>query len=259
MLNRIQGILANVYFPETYGQEMSYYETLRVLIDKVNECIDTVNGIEDRLVTYINNRLASYDEVYQARFRTIEANINNISNSIESITANISDISSNLDEAISNINRITSEVSAIQNNITVIQNDLRTLRSYVDSENTKTRETIALNVAQLNSRIDEVNALCTQLADEIKNAEARAKAYTDTEIEALDNRIRTDFAGIAYVYSPFTGKLVTIQTAINELASAGINSYTVSAYDVLMVSASAYGAKNISAYQFDFNSKAVLP
>lgn len=61
-----------------------------------------------------------------------------------------------------------------------------------------------------------------------------------------------------YMYSPFTGEYVHLKVVIMDLASLHMNALTAQEYDDLEIDAEVYDADEITAYNYDWNGKAIL-
>ena len=108
-------------------------------------------------------------------------------------------------------------------------------------------------------------------AREYDDLELTASEYDALEILAIDydlygRRIFEDLGLLKnkwhYMYSPFTGEYVTLQTVISELASLHSDgdqgAITASEYDALELTASDYDDLQISAYDYDWIAKSIL-
>ena len=108
-------------------------------------------------------------------------------------------------------------------------------------------------------------------AREYDDLELTASEYDALEITALDydlygRRLFEDLGILKnkwhYMYSPFTGEYVTLQTVISELASLHSDgdqgAITAFEYDTLELTASDYDDLQISAYDYDWIAKSIL-
>lgn len=114
--------------------------------------------------------------------------------------------------------------------------------------------------------VDTVDARVTQqLADfqesvnnQIVEVRNYLVAYSDIGDQRLENEIQAIQLGQINVIDPTTGLVSPIQTVINNIAGSGGNSLTATEYDALDLSATAYAGYDITAYEYDFNGKALL-
>ena len=108
-------------------------------------------------------------------------------------------------------------------------------------------------------------------AREYDDLELTASEYDALEILAIDydlygRRIFEDLGLLKnkwhYMYSPFTGEYVPLQTVISELASLHSDgpqgAITASEYDALELTAEDYDDLQISAYDYDWIAKSIL-
>lgn len=108
-------------------------------------------------------------------------------------------------------------------------------------------------------------------AQEYDDLELTASEYDALEILAIDYDLyaRKLFEDLGilknkwhYMYSPFTGEYVPLQTVISELASLHSDgpqgAITASEYDALELTAEDYDDLQISAYDYDWIAKSIL-
>lgn len=105
-------------------------------------------------------------------------------------------------------------------------------------------------------------------AQEYDDLGLSAAEYDALEITALDYDLYAlkifEDAGLIknkwhYMYDPFTGAYVPLQTVISELADLHKeNPITAAEYDALEITAEDYDALEIEAVDYDFNGKAIL-
>lgn len=108
-------------------------------------------------------------------------------------------------------------------------------------------------------------------AKEYDDLELTASEYDALEILAIDYDLYArklfEESGLLkdkwhYMYSPFTGEYVPLQTVISELASLHSDgpqgAITASEYDTLELTASDYDDLQISAYDYDWIAKSIL-
>lgn len=62
-----------------------------------------------------------------------------------------------------------------------------------------------------------------------------------------------------YMISPFSGEWVLVSEVVMDLSDLHRNALTATAYDVLALDADTYDAKELTAYNYDWNGAALLP
>lgn len=101
--------------------------------------------------------------------------------------------------------------------------------------------------------------LTYQLTTELNNQIAIIRYYVDTQYNELNQKIDDVIAGDIKVYDPTTGLLSPIQVVINNLFDMNrTNAIMCSEFDGLELTATEFDSKDISAYNFDVNAKALL-
>lgn len=99
---------------------------------------------------------------------------------------------------------------------------------------------------------DAVAALQVYANERMVDAIAASKSYTDEVAQILDNKIDNAIVAGGIVRSPITGNMVTVQAAINELASFHQDGITAGDYDARDLTAQAFDDLNLTAFQYDF-------
>ena len=117
---------------------------------------------------------------------------------------------------------------------------------------------------QVNSSItNQFNDIKIELQSLIATALTEANAYTDTIAAQLNNRIDKVSVGDIELFDPTTGMISPLQTVINNLYNTGrTDALTATEYDELddgePLTASAYDAYELTAFQYDQNAKSLL-
>ena len=99
---------------------------------------------------------------------------------------------------------------------------------------------------------DAVAELQIYANERMTDAVEASNSYTDEVAERLDKKIDEAVTAGGLVRSPITGNMVTVQAAVNELASFHQNGITAGDYDALDLTAQAFDDKNLTAFQYDF-------
>ena len=110
--------------------------------------------------------------------------------------------------------------------------------------------------------VDAVSVKLTEfyakVETEISIAVNYLKAYSDTNDQALSDRIDQIVLGDIQVIDPTTGMLEPLQEVINNIAGTGRDALTSTEYDTLEITATTYDGYQISAYDYDYHGKAIL-
>lgn len=110
--------------------------------------------------------------------------------------------------------------------------------------------------------VDAVSVKLTEfyakVETEISVAVNYLKAYSDTNDQALSDRIDQIVLGDIQVIDPTTGMLEPLQEVINNIAGTGRDALTSTEYDTLEITATTYDGYQISAYDYDYHGKAIL-
>lgn len=114
----------------------------------------------------------------------------------------------------------------------------------------------------------ELNSTTANLTTFVNNSLAALKRYVDSQDSSILEELRYQINLIknslpdlntVYVRSPYTGKIVDVQTAIDELWEyMRVNSLTAYDYDSLHLTANEYDALNMTAYTYDFLGRRYL-
>lgn len=117
---------------------------------------------------------------------------------------------------------------------------------------------------EVNSSIaTQFNEIKIELQSMIATALTQANAYTDTIAAQLEQEIQDVSVGAIDVFDPTTGIVSPLQTVINNLYDTGrTDALTATEYDELddgePLTATAYDAYELTAFQYDQNAKSLL-
>lgn len=163
-------------------------------------------------------------------------------------------------------------IDSVKSDVSTLLDEYKQLKTQMDNLST----TVGGVMSNVNNALDlyhnqittELNSTTANLTNYVNNALAQLKIYVDSQnnyilselrfqIELLKNSI-PDLSTV-YVRSPYTGRIVDIQTAINELWEyVRVNSLTAYEYDSLNLTAKAYDDLNMTAYTYDFFGRRYL-
>lgn len=115
---------------------------------------------------------------------------------------------------------------------------------------------LATDVLANTNRIESVNDTLTAL---INNNFTLLKNYIDARYNQLDNKIDNIQIGLINIYDPMTGQVEPLQTVINNIYNVlNTDGITASEFDALDLTVTAFEAYQITAYNFDSQSKTIL-
>lgn len=261
--------------PSVYSNKQSYYECLCYIGYKVNECIDTINGFTDAYKQYTDEKVSELKTYIDGLNRDIYNHITEVETNIRH---DMDTRDNELDEKINKVQtNLLDKISAL--NILIYDLNDET-RAHIDTEVKKLydyiNDYVPNNMEVLNPVRGYRTSLNQALADIYDNL--RYYALTCNEFDSL-NLTCTEFDGLSinctefdlygakkfrvdsnlYMHDPFTGKYVFYQDVIYKLAELHFNNpITVSEFDALLLTVTAFQSKALSAYTFDSNAKTAL-
>ena len=174
-----------------------------------------------------------------------------------------------LSKVVAKVNEVIKNDNLQSEAINTLYNNFELLKDYVDNylfDVDELKEQIAtINIklldlqakeAQNEIDIENVRVDMTSLINENFNT---LKTYVDYNDTILDDKITNIQIGAISVYNPTNGLLQPLQTVINDLYGAS-NKDGLSAeeFDDLELSATAFDAYQITAYEFDSSGKTIL-
>lgn len=261
--------------PSVYSNKQSYYECLCYIGHKVNECIDAINGFTDAYKQYTDKKVSELKTYIDGLNRDIYNHITEVETNIRH---DMDTRDNELDEKINKVQtNLLDKISAL--NILIYDLNDET-RAHIDTEVKKLydyiNDYVPNNMEVLNPVRGYRTSLNQALADIYDNL--RYYALTCNEFDSL-NLTCTEFDGLSinctefdlygakkfrvdsnlYMHDPFTGKYVFYQDVIYKLAELHFNNpITVSEFDALLLTVTAFQSKALSAYTFDSNAKTSL-
>lgn len=163
------------------------------------------------------------------------------------------------------VDGIKTDVSNLKEEYKLLTKQMETLSSTVGNVMTNVNNALELYHNQVTM---ELNATTANLTTFVNNSLAALKRYVDSQDNAILRELRYQINLIknslpdlntVYVRSPYTGKIVDVQTAIDELWEyMRVNSLTAYDYDSLHLTANEYDALNMTAYTYDFLGRRYL-
>lgn len=252
--------------PLVYDNSLSYYEVLCKFSSKLNEIIDTLNGFESDVYSYIDEKIQNLS-----------------SNWIQIVYNILNEYSQNFDDKLQqehewNIMEHTNIIAQISAQIQVINESITTgndaLKFYIDSE-----------IAKLQSQIPEITSVmvydpttgklmpiqqaldniytnircCALTASEYDSLQLTAQEYDSYELTAY----QYDCCGwrylwpnntIGFMFNPFTGMWDEIKNVVSALSDFHRTvSPTAQEYDNAEYTAEEFDALLLTAYAYSWN------
>lgn len=253
--------------PLVYDNSLSYYEVLCKFSSKLNEIIDTLNGFESDVYSYIDEKIQNLS-----------------SNWIQIVYNILNEYSQNFDDKLQqehewNIMEHANIIAQISAQIQVINESITTgndaLKFYIDSE-----------IAKLQSQIPEITSVmvydpttgklmpiqqaldniytnircCALTASEYDSLQLTASEYDDYELTAYQYdccgwRYLWPREEIGWMFSPFTGEWTQIKYVVSMLAQLHrTDSPTAQEYDDSEFTATEFDTVlSPTAYEYSWN------
>lgn len=164
--------------PLVYGEEISYYETLCKVRDKLNEVIETVNTIYDVIWNDVNALLEEWGQEYDDKMVALE---NRVDGKIDAFTREME--------------------AQLAENLRIVTELFNATRDYVDEEVRKQQDWVLGQIANLNV---QVQTNLTALKKYVDVQDDRIYIYVDSEIAKLKAMI-PELQNVQ-VNNPITGK-----------------------------------------------------
>ena len=158
-----------------------------------------------------------------------------------------------LNEVIDQTNSNTEFITNYSGKIEEIEAEINNLQQEMTDFEQNINQSIDLQFAKIK----------VELQSMVATALIQAKAYTDSVAANLENEIQQISIGQISLFDPTTGIYSPLQTVIDNLYNTGrTDALTATEYDTLdngePLTATAYDAYDITAYQYDNNAKSLL-
>ena len=158
-----------------------------------------------------------------------------------------------LNETIAQVNSNTEFINTYSGKIEELEAQMNALTEDMAEYKVEVNRSIALQFADIK----------TELQSLIATALIQANAYTDSVATRLEQEIQEISLGQVTVYDPTTGVLSPLQTVIDNIYNSGrADAITATEYDTLddgePLTATAYDAYELTAYEYDNNAKNLL-
>ena len=174
-----------------------------------------------------------------------------------------------LSKVVEKVNEVIKNDNLQSEAINTLYNNFELLKDYVDNYLFDVDE-LKAQIAEINIKLLDLQAKEAQNEIDIENVRVdmtslinenfnTLKTYVDYNDTILDDKITNIQIGAISVYNPTNGLLQPLQTVINDLYGAS-NKDGLSAeeFDDLELSATAFDAYQITAYEFDSSGKTIL-
>lgn len=147
-------------------------------------------------------------------------------------------------QAVENLKSVTEDdvVSYVAQQLDPVKVQLQELRNSTDSR-------FAAQAAQIAHHIAELELYVNNQAAQVYS---NSVSVTNDAWQQLNERIDDTLEQGGLVRSPISGNVVTVQEALNELASLHQDGLTAQAFDSLLLTAQMFDNKNLTAYEFDY-------
>lgn len=147
-------------------------------------------------------------------------------------------------QAVENLNAVTEDdvVAYVAQQLDPVKAQLQELRNSADSR-------FVAQAAQIAQHITELELYVNNQAAQVYS---NSVSVTNDAWQQLNERIDETLEQGGLVRSPISGNVVTVQEALNELASLHQDGLTAQAFDSLLLTAQMFDNKNLTAYEFDY-------
>jgi hypothetical protein len=158
-----------------------------------------------------------------------------------------------LNEVIAQTNSNTEFINNYAGKVEEIEAEMAELQQEMAEFKNEINQDIALRFAEIKLELQTM----------ISVAFNEAKAYTDSQVAMLEQEIAEISIGQISLFDPTTGLYSPLQVVVDNLYTLGrTDALTATEYDTLddgePLTATAYDAYELSAYQYDNNAKSLL-
>lgn len=250
--------------PAVFDDSLSYYEAVCKLVDKINECIDAVNSLENAWQSYTDNAINNALALVQSKLDNLKVYIDQQDNLIKI------ELSKQISTLYSYVNELNTSTRAYTDNKVAlhkadVDKQIAELKKYIDSIVVDTKiynffQGKYTTISELLYDYWNYNRPCGLTAGEYDSLQLTAQQYDNKYIMAyVYDTEGCKIFELKKVISPVTGQNVSVQTALNDLAGLHrTNGITAQAYDTLEFTAQVYDDKAITAYNYDYNGTTAL-
>ena len=246
--------------PSSYADALSYYDALCKLQGAINEVIATLNTYtpvtEEWVKNYVTEQLTLINKEIDEFERSVNGKINNLENQYAQFTQEINDKIINLIDTVDKNNELFYNyiIMVVNQKLSEVVNRL--------GDETIINNPVYNKLDSLKNTLNDIYAGIRQsgiTAYEYSKLGLTANGYNSYSITAFNYATSARFVWhklIYGVYSTITGIFTNVQQALNEISQQiRSNGLTATEYRTLSLTATAYTAKNWSAYEYAWNSK----
>lgn len=253
--------------PLVYDDSLSYLEMVAKLMKKTNDIIEDVNELIDITSNHESRISALESDFTELRNEFVEFKTNMKQEFVELETALNDKIDEKIDELEQQITAQIAEFTAEINRLIADTNArMEQLERDVDARITALEEEQRRQFAELTARvIRELNDLKAEVYDAIDEMRQAVQIQGEILKAWVNNRLEQFLANLpdytqTLVYSPVSGKLMTVQDALNELYDYGIRveGLTASEYDALNLTADEYDGLGLTAFEYDMYGRKAI-
>lgn len=174
--------------------------------------------------------------------------------SIPAVYRSALDYASQLCMLSSEVQRVAQEVenlTAVTENdvVAYVAQQLDPVKAQMQALRNTTDSRFAAQSSQIAQHITELELYVNNQAAQVYS---NSVSVTNDAWQQLNERIDDTLEQGGFVRSPISGSIVTVQEALNELASLHQEGLTAQAFDSLLLTALMFDNKQLTAYDFDY-------
>lgn len=213
--------------PAVYDESLSYYETLCKCIANVNDLIDNTNILIDNVnllnnsvielndrVSVVENNMQGFEDRINQRFIELQQEIESrVDDKLSEVDLKLVDVDNKLHEVDLKLDDVDARITALENRL---NEEIENFRVYMEAEllriQNEMRKVLDDALKELDSRFDKFSKdMQIYVKEEIRKALERIPDITSVMVK-----------------NPCTGKIVKIQTAIDDIfIHASTNALTI--------------------------------
>lgn len=174
--------------------------------------------------------------------------------SVPAVYRSALDYASQLCMLSSEVQRVAQEVETLtavteDEVIAYVAQQLEPVKAQLQALRNSTDSRFAAQAAQIAQHITELELYVNNQAGQVYS---NSVSVTNDAWQQLNERIDETLEQGGLVRSPISGSIVTVQEALNELASLHQDGVTAQEFDSLLLTAQMFDNKQLTAYDFDY-------
>lgn len=200
----------------------------------------------------LEDHIATLDDYIDAE---IKRNLQDYINQLNQLVSEVHSLESRVDATLQSYDeRLNQEIANINQQFVYLTNNLN---QYLASEIARIDNEIAADRAEMRNEFLRIDR---QLREALAMIDGRFEAFK-REINYLLQDFLDKLPESFYVVSPFTGQLITVQEAVNELYENGtrFRAITAGEFDSLGLTAQEFDDLELTAWEFDMYGLDYLP